>query len=144
MYNEIDDYQTGDYIKIACTLFVEKCCDKYLETWMKTYMMSGMQPTPLPLDPMWMKKFDLATRDPDKKLQAKLVREMQLLYRSVVGELIWAMTTCHPDLRYVGVKLSQANYCLHKPITTVSEMRSSTSMSQRMMGYIFGERHQEI
>jgi len=44
MYNGIDVYQTRDYIKIACTSFVEKCCDKYIDTWMKTYMMSGTRP----------------------------------------------------------------------------------------------------
>ncbi len=41
MYNGIDVYQTRDYIKIASTSFVDKCCDKYINTWMKTYMMSG-------------------------------------------------------------------------------------------------------
>ena len=70
-----------DYIKIACTSFVDKCCDKYLETWMKTYMMSVTWPTPLPLDPTWRKKFNLATGAPDKKLQVKLARDMKLLYQ---------------------------------------------------------------
>ena len=36
---------------------------------------------------------------------------MQLSYRSGVGELIWAMTTCSPDLAYTSVKLSQSNTC---------------------------------
>ncbi len=39
---------------------------------------------------------------------------MQLNYPSGVGELIWAMTTCRPDLAYSSVKLSQLNSCLHK------------------------------
>ncbi len=30
------------------------------------------------------------------------------------GELIWAMTTCRPDLAYASVKLSQANTCPHE------------------------------
>jgi hypothetical protein len=60
-----------------------------------------------------MKKFNSATGDPDKKAQAKLAKDMMLLYRSRVGELIWAMTTCRPDLVYVAVKLSQANHCPH-------------------------------
>jgi len=94
MYNGIDVYQTRDYIKIACTSFVDKCCEKYIDTWMKTYMMSGLQPTPLPSNPTWMKKFNTATGDPDKKVQAKLAKDMKLSYRSGVGELIWAMTTC--------------------------------------------------
>jgi hypothetical protein len=72
------------------------------------------QPTPFPLDPTWMKKFDAATGDWDKKFQAKLAKEIKLSYRSGVGELIWAMTTCHPDLAYVAVKLSQSNHCSHE------------------------------
>ena len=87
MYNGIDVYQTQDYIKIACTSFADMCCDKYVDTWMKTYMMSGLRPTPLPSDPTWMKKFNLAIGDPDKKLQAKLVKDMQLSYCSGVGKL---------------------------------------------------------
>ena len=114
MYNGIDVYQTRDYIKIACTSFVDKSCYKYIDTWLKTYMMSGTQPTPLPSDPMWMKKFNAATGDRDKKVQAKLAKDMKLSYRSAVGELIWAMTTCHPDLAFVVVKLSQSNHCPHE------------------------------
>jgi hypothetical protein len=114
MYNGIDVLQTRDYIKISCKLFVEKCCEKYLMTWMKMYMMPSVCPTPLPTDPMWIKKFNHAIGDPDTKIQAKLAKEMQLSYRSGVGELIWAMTTCHPDLAYASVKLSQLNHCPHE------------------------------
>jgi hypothetical protein len=34
---------------------------------------------------------------------------MQIKYRGGVGELIWAMTTCRPDLAYSSVKLSKSN-----------------------------------
>ena len=39
---------------------------------------------------------------------------MQIGYRSGVGELIWAMTTCRPDLAFASVKLSQSNSCPHE------------------------------
>jgi hypothetical protein len=39
---------------------------------------------------------------------------MQLSYRSGVGKLIWAMTTCQPDLAFASVKLSQSNSCQHE------------------------------
>jgi hypothetical protein len=39
---------------------------------------------------------------------------MQIGYRSGVGELIWAMMTCRPDLSYTSVKLSQSNSCPHE------------------------------
>ena len=34
---------------------------------------------------------------------------MQVKYKAGVGELIWAMTTCRPDIAYTSVKLSQSN-----------------------------------
>jgi hypothetical protein len=107
MYNGIDIGQTIDYIKISCKLFVEKSCKKNLETWMNNYMISATRPTPLPSDLNWLKKFNKATGGPNKKIQTKLAKDMKMAYRSEVGEIMWAMTTCHPDLAYISVKLSQ-------------------------------------
>ena len=114
MFNGIDITQTRDYIKISCKSFVDKCCEKHLATWMSSYLMTAARPTPLPCDPSWFKKFNAATGDPDPKKQADLAKSMNLSYRSGVGELIWAMTTCCPDLAYASVKLSQSNECPHK------------------------------
>jgi hypothetical protein len=81
---------------------------------MNNYMISATRPTPLPSDPIWLKKFNTATGDPDKKIQAKLAKDMKMTCRSGVGELIWAMTTCRPDLAYVGVNLLQSTHCPHE------------------------------
>jgi hypothetical protein len=81
---------------------------------MKTAYPSPTRSTPLPTDPVWLKKFNAAFGDPDKTAQAKLAKSMQLNYRSGVGELIWAMTTCRPDLSFASVKLSQSNSCPHE------------------------------
>jgi hypothetical protein len=70
--------------------------------------------TPLPPDQAWLRKFNAAIGDPDPKLQSQLAKSMQLTYRSGVGELIWVMTTCRPDLTYTSIKLSQSNSCLHE------------------------------
>ena len=114
MFNGIDVTQTRDYIKISCKSFIDKCCNKHLATWMSSYLMAAARPTPLPCDPSWFKKFNAATGDPDPKKQADLAKQMNLSYRSGVGELIWAMTTCRPDLAYASVKLSQSNGCPHE------------------------------
>ncbi len=45
----------------------------------------------------------------DPSEQAKLTSKMQIKYRAGVGELIRAMTTCHPDITFTRVKLSQSN-----------------------------------
>ena len=70
--------------------------------------------TPLPSNQTWLKKFNAAIGDPDPKVQAQLTKSMQVTYCSGVGELIWAMTTCRPDLTYTSAKLSQSNTCPHK------------------------------
>ncbi len=45
----------------------------------------------------------------DLKEQAALESSMQLKYRAGVGKIIWAMTTCRPDIAYTSVKRSQSN-----------------------------------
>jgi hypothetical protein len=114
MYNGIDILQTCYYIKINLKTFIDKIFEPYLATWMKTAYPSPARSTLLLSDPTWLKKFKVAVGDPDKKLQAQLAKTMQLNYRSGVGELIWAMTTCPPDLSYASVKLSQSNSCPHE------------------------------
>jgi hypothetical protein len=111
MYNGIDVTQMQDYIKVSCTTFIDKICEKYLISWMQNFTSTDDCPTPLPTDPTWYKKFNAAIGDPDPKARAKLAKQMQLTYRSGVGELIWAMTTTRPDLAFASVKLSQANSC---------------------------------
>ncbi len=81
---------------------------------MKLAYPSPARSTPLPTNTNWQKKFNAATGDPDPKLQSKLAKEMQLGYRLCVGKLIWAMTTCRPDLAYSSIKLSQSNSCPHE------------------------------
>ncbi len=113
MYNGIDALQTQHYIKISCTSYINKICDKKLTSWMRSFTSTDDRPTTLPTDPAWMKKFNAATGNPDPKVQAKLAKTMGLTYRSGVGKLIWAMTMCCLDLAYASVKLSQANSCPH-------------------------------
>jgi hypothetical protein len=35
MYNGIDVLQSRHYVKISCTSFIDKICEKYQATWMK-------------------------------------------------------------------------------------------------------------
>ncbi len=120
MYNGIDILQTRDYIKIACTTYINKISEKYLSSWMQNFTSTDVRPTSLPMDPTWMKKFNAATGDPDPKVQAKLAKTMELSYRSGVGEMIWAMTTCRPDVAFANYpKLIHAH-------TSITSMVSNT------------------
>jgi len=114
MYNGIDVLQTRHYIKISVRSFIDKVFEQHLATWMKSTYPSPARSTPLPTDATFMKKFNSSSGDPDPKAQQKLAKTMQLNFRSGVGELIWAMTTCRPDLAFSSVKLSQSNSCPHE------------------------------
>jgi hypothetical protein len=114
MYNGINILQTRYYIKINLRTCIDKIFEPYFAIWIKNAYPSPACLSPLPLDHMWLKKFNAAVGDTDKTAQAQLAKSMQLNYRSGVGKLIWAMTTCRPDLSYTSVKLSHANSNPHK------------------------------
>ncbi len=80
MYKGIDILQTRHYIKISCTTYINKICEKYLLSWMQNFTSTDDQPTPLPTDPAWMKKFSAAMGDPDPKIQAHLAKTMEISY----------------------------------------------------------------
>jgi hypothetical protein len=114
MYNGVNILQTCHYIKISVSTFIFKVFQPYLTTWMKSSYPMPARLTLLPSDAKWLKKFKEAIGDANPKVQAKFMKCMQLTYRARVGKLIWAITTCRPDLSYASVKLSQSNSCPHE------------------------------
>ncbi len=111
MFNSIDVTQMKHYIKINCHTYINKFCAKYLDSWLHTIPTTANQPTPLPTISTWLKKFNAAVGPKNPQAQYKLKALMQIKYCGGVGKLIWAMTTCRPDLAYTAVKLSQSNSC---------------------------------
>jgi hypothetical protein len=111
MHNGIDVHQTRHYIKISVASFIDKVFVKHLKTWMKSAYPNPARSTPFPSDANWQKNFNAAVGNPDPKHQSKLAKDMQIGYYFGIGKLIWAMTTCRPDLAFSSVKLSQSNSC---------------------------------
>ena len=114
MYNGIDILQTRDYIKVDCHTYINKFCEKYNDTWLSNMPITENKPIPLPSCPIWLKKFNSAIGSSEPKDQLALAKSMQINYRAGVGELIWAMTTCRPDIAFASVKLSQSNSTPHE------------------------------
>ncbi len=46
---------------------------------------------------------------PDSDKQKKLAAKIQIKYKAGIGELIWSMSTCRPDIAFTSIKLSQSN-----------------------------------
>ncbi len=109
MFNGINVTQMRDYIKIDCHTYINKFCKEYLQTWLQKVPFTENRRTPLPTDPTWIKKFNAAMGPSDPQVQQQLATKMEIKYKGGVGKLIWAMTTCRPDISYTCVKLSQSN-----------------------------------
>ena len=56
----------------------------------------------------------LVTGDPDPKAQADRTKKMTFSYQSIVGELIYPVITCRPDLAFSVCATSQQNACPHE------------------------------
>ena len=111
MFNGLNVFQSQDYIKVSCETYIDKICTEHEKTWMKDSKITADRPTPLPSGDTFMKQFINTRGDPDVKLQEALAKRMGISYRQGVGELIYAMVTCRPDISFAVVKLAQFSSC---------------------------------
>ena len=134
MFNGIDITETHNYIKINCRSYIDKFCEKYLNTWLNKVPTTENRPTPLPTDPAWVKKFNAAVGPTDPRDQQCLAEKMDIKYKAGVSKLILAMTmtTYWPDIAFTSVKLSQSKsnpaehhfHCLEHAIQYVFSTRN--------------------
>ncbi|KAL7505137.1 hypothetical protein ACHAXN_002641 [Cyclotella atomus] len=64
-------------------------------------------PTPLGPNEAFIKRLYSTEGDPSVAAQAQLEKQTGIKYRKAIGQLIWPMTTCRPDLAQATVKLAQ-------------------------------------
>lgn len=79
---------------------------------MKAFAVPPLNPTPLPTTSGFAKTFLSAVGSQDN--QVELEKKMQLSYRSGVGELIYALVTCRPDISHAVVRCAQNCICPHE------------------------------
>jgi hypothetical protein len=114
LYNGLDVTQTRDYVKLSCTTYVKRISEKHLSMWMKLFNVPSGRPTPLPGWESFMKTFLTATGDSNEKAQSNQSKSMGFLYCLGIGELIYALVTCRPDLSYAIVQCAQSSVCPSK------------------------------
>lgn len=123
LFNGVDIEQTSEYIKISVESYLNKIMEKHLQEWMNApdeYPLAQHGPTPLPTKKRFLEGFLAAEGErstdgtPDMKYQRQMEAKLKISYRSAIGEIIWAMTTCRPDVSHAAVKCSQFSSCPHK------------------------------
>lgn len=110
LFNGIDILQSKYFIKISCQTYIEKMAKRHLDFWMRDLKMTTFKPMK-----SFMKSFDTAVRDPDKKVQANLEKEYKFGNCSGIGEIIYAMVTARPDVSPYVVRCSQYSACPAAP-----------------------------
>jgi hypothetical protein len=120
LFNGLDTIQSRDYIKVSCRSYIERICEKYLDGWGLSKHHMATRLAPLPQTDSFIKSFLSATGDATELAQAKLSTSMGIKYPNVLGELIFTLITCRPDLSYAVLKCAQA---------TTPNMKSTTMVS---------------
>jgi dUTP pyrophosphatase len=103
-FNGVDILQTRHYIKLYNTTYINKITAKYV--WIKEADQQQIFPIPMHHDPKYQRKLETAVPSTPTELK-HLEKEYNFTYRQGVGELIYAMVTCRPDISYATIKLSQ-------------------------------------
>lgn len=105
LFNGVNVTQTRDWIRISVKTYIERIMDKHLKTWMRCDKEPAV-PTPLPSKRTFLRDFMNATGSTDERIQRELANKMGFGYRNGIGELFFAMITCHPDVSYGVVRAS--------------------------------------
>jgi hypothetical protein len=111
LFNGVDITQSRYYVKISCETYLDKVSKRHLDLWMKDLKMTTIRPLPMPATESFMKAFDAALGDPTESVQKDLEKEYQFAYRSGIGEIIYAMVTCRPDVSTAVVRCAQHSAC---------------------------------
>ena len=102
-FNGLDIHQTKDYVKISCELYIDKIVSHH--NWENEKAAS--RPVPMRNDAAYQATLELAKAPETEKEQRELEKAMGFSYRQAIGELIFALTICRPDIAVPVIKLSQ-------------------------------------
>ena len=104
-FNGVDVLQTRNFIKIYNKTYIEKILVRH--DWIHNEKEYNHQfPTPMLSDNNYQRKLEnqaIPTDDEIKKMES----DMGFGYRQAIGELIYALVTCRPDISFPVIKLAQ-------------------------------------
>ena len=108
-FNGVDVQQTRSYIKLSNAVYIDKILKNH--PWLLDEKPPGEFPIPMRTDSAYLHEIEMAEplspQDP-----IKLEAELGFSYRQAIGELIYALVTCRPDISFSTIKLSQYSAAL--------------------------------
>ena len=103
-YNGVDVEQTRDYVKIYNPTYIDKILLRH--DWIKNEKPLSLHPIPIKSDAPYQRQLETAPHSDEQEIK-KLEKEYGFGYRQAIGEMIYALVTCRPDISYAVTKLSQ-------------------------------------
>ena len=103
-FNGVDIDQTSTYIKVSVETYLTRVLKRH--GWDNDKSCSKT-PTPMTTDPKVIREIETSIGSMDPAEVKSLEIKMNFKYRVCIGEAIYALITCRPDISFPLVKLSQ-------------------------------------
>ena len=104
-YNGVDVTQGRHFVKLSNKTYFDKVIEEH--PWLQNDTNISNKPLPLHSDKSFNHLLEHAVPPPTELEQNQLQTKMGLNYRQGIGELIYMMVTCRPDISFPLIKLSQ-------------------------------------
>ena len=103
-FNGVDVEQARHYVKLYNTTYIRKILKNH--DWLQNELPMSAFPLPMRSDSAYAKCLETATPlTPDERDQME--KDYGFTYRQGIGEILYALVTCRPDISYATIKLSQ-------------------------------------
>ena len=104
-FNGTEIEQTQQYIKIHNTQYIQKIIENH--GWTDDNDHTSNRPIPMRNDSKYLFEIENTTGPSTPKEKFDLEQRMGFSYRQAIGEALYAMVTCRPDISIAVTKLSQ-------------------------------------
>jgi len=105
-FNGMDIEQTKEYVKVHCSTYLSKLGQAY-KSLIDTYPPLPNQPIPFHADPAYLKKLIHLSEPQTPSDVEQLEQRMGIKFRRVMGEIMFPMVKCRPDISPHAIILSQ-------------------------------------
>ena len=103
-FNGVDVEQTRHYIKLSNAVYINIIFKNH--SWLQTEKLAATFPIPMKNDSAYLHTIETAEPMTDTD-RTEYEHTLGITYREAIGELIYALVTCLPDISFVTIKLSQ-------------------------------------
>jgi len=104
-FNGVEIEQTQYFVKLHNAMYIQKILNKH--GWMHDTYHSSARTVPMRSDSKYLFELENTKGPMDDKEKVNLELKMKFNYRQALGEVLYAMVTCRPDISIAVTKLSQ-------------------------------------